>query len=238
MKNRENDFDFSPEEEEVIEIEDSDEWDPVIGMREEDRKNKPKNNDWQMMLCLILLFAVGIPSGIFFLSKSWYKSDKDPKTATLEKLIKNLGTKIKDRKDCEPGVLGYYEFEKYKVDQVVICRNNLLADGPNAQARYWKLLAHEATHIMQACLGTTIFGPIQHRDMSYVLLDKEEDSYRAIHGLYVKRDEGAEIEARWMEMQSKDYVIQELGRHCGLVFAPEAYKIPTPEIRLPSAENQ
>ena len=89
------------QDEDYIEQEEDDEWDPAIGMREEDRKNKPNNNDWQMMLCLILLFAVGIPSGIFFLSKSWYKSDKDPKTASLEKLIKNLGTKIKDRKDCE-----------------------------------------------------------------------------------------------------------------------------------------
>ena len=37
-------------------------------------------------------------------------------------------------------------------------------------------------------------------------------------------------------MQSKDYVIQELGRHCGFVMAPEAYKIPTPQIR-PSMEK-
>ena len=224
-------------EEEYIEQEENDEWDPAIGMREEDRKNKNNNNDLLILLSLILLFIIGVPSGLFLITRNRYKGDKDPKTVVLENTIKNLGTKIKDRKDCEPGVLGYYEFEKYKVDQVVICRNNFLEYGPNAQERYWKLLAHEATHIMQACLGTTIFGPIQHRDMSYVLLDKEEDSYRAIHGLYVKRDEGAEIEARWMEMQSKDYVIQELGRHCGFVMAPEAYKIPTPEIRR-SIEGQ
>ena len=225
-------------EEEYIEQDENDEWDPAIGMREEDRKNKSNNNDWLIMLCLIIAFAIGMPTGIFYLSRNRYKGDKDPKTIVLENLIKNLGTNIKDRKDCEPGVLGYYEFEKYKVDQVVICRNNLLADGPNAQERYWKLLAHEATHIMQACLGTTIFGPIQHRDMSYVLLDKEEDSYRAIHGLYIKRDEGSEIEARWMELQSKDYVIQELGRHCGFAMAPEAFKIKTPEIRPPSSKEE
>ena len=42
------------QDEEYIEQEEDDEWDPAIGMREEDRKNKPNNNDWQMMLCLIL----------------------------------------------------------------------------------------------------------------------------------------------------------------------------------------
>ena len=216
-----------------IEQEENDEWDPAIGMRDEDRKNK-QNNDMLIFLSLILLFIIGIPSGLFFITRNRYKGDKDPKTVVLENTIKNLGTKIKDRKDCEPGVLGYYRFEKNKVDEVGICRNNLGEFGPNADERYWKVLAHEATHIMQACLGTTIYGPIQHRDMSYVLLDNDYDNYRTIHSSYVKRDDGAEIEAFWMELQSKDYVIQELGRHChSFKLPPEAYKIPRPELRRP-----
>ena len=238
MKNRENDYAFTPDEEEVIELEDNDGWDPVTGMSEKDRKNKPRNNDWLIMLCLIIAFAIGFPVGIFYLSKNQYKSDKDPKTASLEKLIKNLGTKIKDKDDCEPGLLGYYMFEKYKVDEVGICRNNLGEFGPNAQERYWQVLAHEATHIMQACLGTTIYGPIQHRDMSYVLLENDYDTYRTIHTSYAKRDDGAEIEAFWMQSQPKDYVIQELGRHCGLVFGDKAYKIKRPEIKRPSSGKQ
>ena len=225
-------------EEEYIEQEENDEWDPAIGMREEDRKNKNNNNDLLILLSLILLFIIGVPSGLFLITRNRYKGDKDPKTVVLENTIKNLGTKIKDRKDCEPGVLGYYEFEKYKVDQVVICRNNFLEYGPNAQERYWKLLAHEATHIMQACLGTTIYGPIQHRDMSYVLLENDYDTYRTIHTSYAKRDDGAEIEAFWMQSQPKDYVIQELGRHCGLVFGDKAYKIKRPEIKRPSSGTQ
>ena len=158
------------QDEEYIEQEESDEWDPAIGMRDEDRKNKQNNNDLLILLSLILLCIIGIPSGLFFITRNRYKGDKDPKTIALENTIKNLGTKIKDRNDCEPGVLGYYRFEKYKVDEVGICRNNLGEFGPNADERYWKVLAHEATHIMQACLGTTIYGPIQQRDMSYVLL--------------------------------------------------------------------
>ena len=92
---------------------------------------------------------------------------------------------------------------------------------------------------MQACLGTTIYGPIQHRDMSYVLLDNDYNNYRTIHSSYVKRDDGAEIEAFWMELQSKDYVIQELGRHChSFKLPPEAYKIPRPELRRPTERQQ
>ena len=227
------------QDEEYIEQEESDEWDPAIGMRDEDKKNNNNNNDLLILLSLILLFIIGIPSGLFLLTRNRYKGDKDPKTIALENTIKNLGTKIKDRNDCEPGVLGYYRFEKYKVDEVGICRNNLGEFGPNANERYWKVLAHEATHIMQACLGETIYGPIQHRDMSYVLLDNDYNNYRTIHSSYVKRDDGAEIEAFWMELQSKDYVIQELGRHCHSVkFAPEAYKIPRPEIRRSIETNQ
>ncbi len=58
------------QDENFIEQEEEHEWDPVMGMREEDKK-KYIYNDLQMMLCMILLFAVGIPSGIFSLSKSW-----------------------------------------------------------------------------------------------------------------------------------------------------------------------
>ena len=227
------------QDEEYIEQEESDEWDPAIGMRDEDRKNKQNNNDLLILLSLILLCIIGIPSGLFFITRNRYKGDKDPKTIALENTIKNLGTKIKDRKDCEPGVLGYYRFEKNKVNEVGICRNNLGEFGPNADERYWKVLAHEATHIMQACLGTTIYGPIQHRDMSYVLLDNDYNNYRTIHSSYVKRDDGAEIEAFWMELQSKDYVIQELGRHChSFKLPPEAYKIPRPELRRPTEKNE
>ena len=43
---------------------------------------------------------------------------------------------------------------------------------------YWRLLAHESTHIMQACLGTNLYGSYQIKDMSYELMDQDENSYR------------------------------------------------------------
>ena len=83
------------QDEEYIEQEESDEWDPAIGMRDEDRKNKQNNNDLLILLSLILLCIIGIPSGLFFITRNRYKGDKDPKTIALENTIKNLGTKIK-----------------------------------------------------------------------------------------------------------------------------------------------
>ena len=56
-------------EEEYIEQEENDEWDPAIGMREEDRKNKNNNNDLLILLSLILLFIIGVPSGLFLITR-------------------------------------------------------------------------------------------------------------------------------------------------------------------------
>ena len=56
-------------EEEYIEQEENDEWDPAIGMREEDRNNNNNNNDLLILLSLILLFIIGVPSGLFFSRK-------------------------------------------------------------------------------------------------------------------------------------------------------------------------
>ena len=79
---------------------------------------------------------------------------------------------------------------------------------------YWRLLAHESTHIMQVCLGTNLYGSYQIKDMSYELMDQDEKSYRTIHSAYTSSKEDNEIEARWMELQPKQYVIDTLRKHC------------------------
>ena len=50
--------------------------------------------------------------------------------------------------------------------------------------------------------------------MSYELLDQDENSYRTIHGAYASKKEDNEIEARWMELQPKQYVIDSLRKYC------------------------
>ena len=55
--------------------------------------------------------------------------------------------------------------------------------------------------MMQACLGSKLYGSYQLKDMSYELLEKDRTSYETIHRGYSSRDEDFEIEARWMELQ-------------------------------------
>ena len=112
---------------------------------------------------------------------------------------------------------GYYSFEnirgKGRVDEIVICKNNYLLGNPTPE-EYWQLLAHESTHMMQACAGSKLYGSYQLRDMSYELLEKDRSSYETIHKAYNPRDEDFEIEARWMEMQPKQFVIDALRKYC------------------------
>ncbi len=189
-------------------------WDPALGMTESQREGKSGKKDLAIAIGSILLIVVGLPVALITIANRAYQSDKDPETASLERLIKNVGTKIVEREDCEKGVQGYYLWDKAKnIDEIVVCNNNYFGNKPTSN-EYWSLLAHEATHVMQACLGTKIYGSYQIKDMSYELMDKDEVSYRTIHGAYVQREEDYEIEARWMSLQPKRFVIDELRKHC------------------------
>ena len=179
-------------------------WDPAVGMSE-DQKEFQKSN--QRNLLFVVIFGFG---GLiaFFVSIAILlpklKLQKINETAALKKLIRETGTKIIERDDCEKGMQGYYFFEnirgKGRVDEIVICKNNYLLGNPTPE-EYWQLLAHESTHMMQACAGSKLYGSYQLRDMSYELLEKDRSSYETIHKAYNPRDEDFEIEARWMEMQ-------------------------------------
>ena len=140
-----------------------DDWDPAVGMTEEQRSGRTNRKDILFAVGTILLIVLGLPTGIYFPMVSG-KSDKDPETAALEGLITNLKTKIVEREDCEPGVKGYYKYEKVPgkrtVDEVVICKNAFMFNDPSPD-QYWSVLAHESTHIMQACLGTNLYGSYQ-----------------------------------------------------------------------------
>ena len=196
---------------------DNQDWDPVVGMSE-DRKEFQKSN--QRNLLFVVIFGFG---GLmaFFLSIAIFlpklKLQKLNETAVLEKLIRETGTKIIERNDCEKGMQGYYSFEnirgKGRVDEIVICKNNYLLGNPTAE-EYWRLLAHESTHMMQACVGSKLYGSYQLRDMSYELLEKDRSSYETIHKAYNSSNEDFEIEARWMELQPKQFVIDTLKKYC------------------------
>ena len=129
----------------------------------------------------------------------------------LEAAIRSIDTQIEERDDCYKGTQGYYEYSRSRrIDRVVICSNNF----SKVTDDYWRLLAHEATHIMQACLGTTINDPDRLKEMRQELRKLDEDSYRTIHGSYPESKAGREIEARWMETRPRKEVMQKLEKYC------------------------
>ena len=178
-------------------------WDPAVGMQQDPNSNKDNKKTILITIGFLLAAIIGAPTLIIAIFNR-ERSNRDGEyayTKTLENLIRNVGTQIKERNDCENGVQGYYLFEKIPgkktIDEIVICNNNYMFNKPNP-TEYWRLLAHESTHIMQACLGTNLYGSYQIKDMSYELMDQDENSYRTIHSAYSLSKEDNEIEARWM----------------------------------------
>ena len=90
----------------------NDDWDPSVGMSEDQREGKGGGKDLAIAIGAILLCVVGLPVGLWTISHFANKTNKDPETASLERLIRNVGTKIIERDDCEKGVMGYYLFDK------------------------------------------------------------------------------------------------------------------------------
>jgi hypothetical protein len=129
---------------------------------------------------------------------------------TLKDELKKTGTSIVEADCKEENILGFYEYEKDKKDQIVVCVNNLAKDDPDA---YWEVLAHEATHVMQACTGDYALND-QYIARAYRELQTMNptsvDEIQA-YGSWNKRQE---IEARWMEFQQPELVVEFLKETC------------------------
>lgn len=118
---------------------------------------------------------------------------------TLAESIRSTGTKIVERKDCEKGLQGFYQFESQKIDQLTICANNV--DMSDADM-VWEVYAHEVTHIIQACdkgdpgraFDDTYFPRI-YRELQQLNPSSVDDT-----SLYGSWDKRQEIEARYMEL--------------------------------------
>ena len=129
---------------------------------------------------------------------------------TLKTELKKTGTKVLELKCKEKDVMSYYEFEEKKLDQIVICVNNIDKEDPD---EYWESLAHEATHVMQACTGDYAlddkFIPRAYRELQAINPTSVEDIQA--YGSWNKRQE---VEARWMEFQTPEFAIELLKENC------------------------
>jgi hypothetical protein len=127
----------------------------------------------------------------------------------LEALINATGTETLVSADCPPNHAGYYENDGMRIDRLVLCRN--IVDLADVDA-VWEVMAHEATHIMQACTGTHAI-PDTYMPRTYRELQTMAPHYAKIVGQsYRSADQRLEAEAFWMELQTPDTVIN-LFRH-------------------------
>ena len=130
----------------------------------------------------------------------------------LEALINATGTETLVSADCPPNHAGYYENDGRSIDRLVLCRN--VVDLADVDA-VWEVMAHEATHIMQACTGSHVI-PDPYMPRTYRELQTMAPHYAKIVGQsYRSADQRMEAEAFWMELQTPEYVIELFRQSCG-----------------------
>lgn len=136
----------------------------------------------------------------------------------LEDLINATGTETLVSATCPTDHAGYYEHDGQRIDRLVLCSNTV--DLSDVEA-VWEVMAHESTHIMQACTGSPAIAdtlmPRTYRDLQtmaphYAKLLSE--SYR-------RADQRLEAEAFWMELQPPAQVIALFRRNCSAFLRPK-----------------
>ena len=136
---------------------------------------------------------------------------------TLVKEVEKTGTTFTintndyDR-ECV-GNRGYYAFKKDAYDVLVLCKDQVDVTDVHA---VWEILAHEATHIMQACTpgGDTTFRDEDHPGMIEDLKVAAPEDLDLIVEAYEKHEWKAELEAFWMMRQNPATVIDYLRQIC------------------------
>lgn len=129
----------------------------------------------------------------------------------LENLINASGTETLVAEDCPRDHAGYYESDGQTIDRLVICRRQV--DMGNVQA-VWQVMAHEATHIMQSCSGSTAIPNAQMPRTYRELQTRAPEYARLIHSAYSRAEQRLESEAFWMELQSPALVLELFRRNC------------------------
>lgn len=124
----------------------------------------------------------------------------------LISLVKETGTELSRYDDCTDGYKGFYVFEPEEdLDHLLLCENNADLDDPS---EIWEILSHEATHIMQACIGGTLFEGEMHPRIVREIQKKAPHYYEILGSSYHGGDYILEAEAFWMELQPPDIVME------------------------------
>lgn len=150
----------------------------------------------------------------------------------LESLINASGTETLVSSHCPANHAGFYENDGKRVNRLVICRRNV--DMKDLDA-VWEVLAHEATHIMQACSGGAVLADAQ-MPRTYRELQTMAPHYaKLINAAYSSSDQRLEAEAFWMELQTPQRVLEMFRSSCASRLGRAPARIAPPAlVSLPS----
>ena len=155
---------------------------------------------FKLLTAAIASLAIAAPS----MATSWTDIEN------LTSLVEETGTVV-EAIDCPEGRLGFYQYDKQNnIDRLVICKNNVDTKDPDA---VWEVVAHEATHVMQACQG----GPvIKDTHVPRVLRELQETAphYYAVLQEYRGDHKRVEIEAFWMELRTPQVAADWMLTYC------------------------
>ena len=129
----------------------------------------------------------------------------------LEDLINNTGVVTQVSDQCPANHAGFYERDSAGRHRLVLCRNVVnLADVEAV----WEVMAHESTHIMQACTGSTAIADASMPRTFRELRTIAPHYAKLIDVGYPSGDQRLEAEAFWMELQPPATVISLFRSHC------------------------
>ena len=115
----------------------------------------------------------------------------------LSVLVQATGTEIV-HSECEESAYGYYQYDsENRIDRMTLCTNRLDMDDRNA---VWETLAHESTHVAQACLDDTVFKA-EYTPRIFRAIRTEAPHYDRILENYASGDRLVEAEAFYMELR-------------------------------------
>jgi hypothetical protein len=136
----------------------------------------------------------------------------------LEELINLTGTETQVRDDCGANHAGYYENDGRGLDRLVVCRNTVNMADVEA---VWEVMAHEGTHVMQACNGGPLLQDAQIPRTMRELRSLAPHYAKLIDESYRPRDQRLEAEAFWMELQAPEQVISLFQQACAALLRQE-----------------
>lgn len=132
--------------------------------------------------------------------------------STLERLVNAAGVVTLVADNCPPRHAGFYERDAAGQHRLVLCRNGV--DLGDVEA-VWEVMAHEATHIMQACRGGSVIADDSMPRTIRELRTMAPHCAKLIDRSYARADQRLEAEAFWMELQTPGQVISLFRQLCG-----------------------